>query len=104
LREGSFIVLGPYARLEDALQAALHEVFDVALLDVNLDGSPVWPVAAAIKGRNIPFLLTTGYSEGLRYPSEFKDVHVVRKPFQRQDLFAGISKVMQRASHVQPGA
>jgi CheY-like chemotaxis protein len=54
-------VLGPAATIEDALDLLSNQPPDVAILDVNLRGVMVTPVAEALQGRDIPFVLTTVY-------------------------------------------
>src|SRR3546814_9846381 len=56
-------VVGPASRLEKAMQLAAAEAIDGAILDVNLRGRPVYPVATALKARGIPFLFSTGYRD-----------------------------------------
>ena len=78
-------VVGPAARLQTALDMVHGEVFDVAILDVNLAGDPIFPVAEAIAARGVPFLFSTGYgSGGLENP--FRDRPVVQKPYTLAEL------------------
>ena len=59
--------------------------FDCAILDVNVHGQPVYPVARALDDRGIPYVLLTGYNrEDLEEP--FRDRLVLRKPFEPQQL------------------
>jgi CheY-like chemotaxis protein len=55
-------VVGKAARLEPALKLARELVFDFAVLDINLDGTRVDPVADTIVGRGLPVVFLTGYS------------------------------------------
>ena len=48
-------------RLKDGLQKAENERYDCAILDVNLDGQPSYPIAQALIKREVPFLFVTGY-------------------------------------------
>lgn len=78
-------VVGPANRLPKALRLATEEAIDVAILDVNLAGEEIYPVAEALAGRGIPFVFVTGYgSAGLR--ESFSHVATLQKPFQPQDL------------------
>ena len=62
-------VVGPVGRLGKALDVANREAIDVAILDVNVDGKEVYPVAEALAARHIPFAFVTGYGpQGLREP------------------------------------
>ena len=56
-------VVGPAASVEDALELLEHEKIDGAILDVSLGHDKVYPVAAALTARNIPFVFATGYTD-----------------------------------------
>ena len=56
-------VVGPFARVTDALSVVEGEILDAALLDVNLAGEMVFPVAAALALKGVPFLLVSGYDD-----------------------------------------
>jgi len=49
--------------IKDALEAVRNAEFDVAILDVNLGGEPISPVADALAARGTPFVFATGYGE-----------------------------------------
>jgi CheY-like chemotaxis protein len=59
---------------------------DVALLDVNLNGEPVFPVAEALQARGVPFAFATGY--GAEHDSRFKDAPLLGKPIRQERLEA----------------
>lgn len=78
-------IVGPAARLGAALDMAKSEAFDVAILDVNLAGESIYPVADALAERNRPFVFSTGYGGGgIKDP--YRDRPVVQKPFSQHDL------------------
>ncbi|GLS42143.1 response regulator [Methylobacterium brachythecii] len=78
-------IVGPAARLATALDMAQRETFAVAILDVNVAGEPIYPVAEAIVERDLPLVFSTGYGgAGIREP--FRDRPVVQKPFSQADL------------------
>jgi CheY-like chemotaxis protein len=78
-------VIGPAARLSAALDAVARETVDLAILDVNVAGEPIYPVAEALAQRSIPFVFSTGYgSAGIR--DAFRDRPVLQKPFAQHDL------------------
>lgn len=78
-------VLGPVGERARALDMAQSEDLDGAVLDVNLRGEPVTPVADALKRRGIPFVLSTGYgASGL--PAEHATAPRLTKPFERADV------------------
>ena len=64
----------------EALQVVQAADFDVAILDVNLKGESVWPVAAELRDREIPFILASG-DHVEPPPAEFKNVPMIDKPY-----------------------
>ena len=64
----------------EALKAVAAADFDLAILDVNLKGESVWPVAAELRDREIPFILASGGHVDPP-PAEFKDVPMIDKPY-----------------------
>jgi CheY-like chemotaxis protein len=79
------IVLGPFNTVAKALRAALMEGFDLALLDVNVAGEKIFPVADALAARHIPFLLMSGYGENA-IPPGHAERKVCSKPFKGNEL------------------
>jgi CheY-like chemotaxis protein len=64
----------------DALKAVHGNGFDVAILDVNLKGENVWPVATELRQRGVPFVLASGGHVDPP-PREFAGVPLIEKPF-----------------------
>ena len=68
----------------DTVQCALVKTdeggFDLAILDVNLKGENVWPVASALRERKVPFIIATGGHVDPP-PPEFNDAPVIEKPY-----------------------
>ena len=85
LGELGYTVAAEAGRVEEALQAARTADFDLAILDVNLNGEPIAPVAEALAARGTPFVFATGYGErGL--PEPYRDRPTLKKPFQIDSL------------------
>lgn len=78
-------VVGTATRFEDALEKAISLPFDVALLDVNLNGEPSYPIAQALAERGRAFVFATGYGTS-NLPASLHDAPVLQKPFMRRDL------------------
>ena len=77
-------VVGPCCTLEEALAEASGE-FDGALLDLNLGGKFVYPVAQLLLERGIPFTFVTGYgAESL--DGRFASAPILQKPITRETL------------------
>ena len=79
------VVLGPFTTLPDAMAAVQDASIDLALLDVNLRGEKVYPVAETLSARGVPFLLLSGYGTDAVPPGR-PEWQVVSKPFVVADL------------------
>ena len=74
------------------MEATKTAEFDLAILDVNLDGQPISPVVEALVARGTPFVFATGYGErGL--PEPYRDRPMLKKPFQIE----GLKQMLERA-------
>lgn len=72
-------------RLNEAVQAASDREFAFAILDVNIDGDEIFPVADILKEKGTPFIFATGYgTRGL--PDHYRDRPTLQKPFSMKDL------------------
>lgn len=78
-------VVGPAGRLSEAKALAESEALDLAIVDVNLAGDPIYPVADILARRGIRFAFSTGYGAGGIEP-EWRDRLVLQKPFSQEDL------------------
>ena len=87
-------IAGLAASVEEAAGLAEGAEFDVALLDVNLQGQTVESVAATLARRGKPFVFTTGYGERV-IPPEFKDRPMLPKPYQIEQLGEILSRVIK---------
>lgn len=83
-------VAGVAGRLEEAATLAETLALDLAVLDINLDGSPSYPIAEMLGRRGIPFVLATGYG-GTALPVRLQSAHVLTKPFTRDQLEAALA-------------
>jgi len=72
------------SNLEKGLELADRETFDIALLDVNLNGKPSYPIADLLSARNVLFLLTTGYGTGI--DEAWRGRPILQKPFTEEQL------------------
>ena len=77
------------ASLQEAMAAAAVDGFDVAVLDVNLNGEKSFPVAAALKARGTPFLFATGFGVAGIDPA-FAGAPVLQKPYTEVQLRAAL--------------
>jgi CheY-like chemotaxis protein len=76
---------GAASRFDEAATLAREATFDVAILDVNINGREVYPIAETIAGRGLPFIFATGYGErGL--PERYRGQPTLPKPFHLDGL------------------
>jgi CheY-like chemotaxis protein len=85
LHEFGCEVVGPASHITQAVELASVAQFDCALLDLNLAGEPVYPVATILSGRNVPFAFITGYRQN-QIELSFRERPILRKPFSSEDL------------------
>jgi CheY-like chemotaxis protein len=93
LEELGCTVTATASSLDEALAAAENTAFDIALLDINLNGAASLPVAARLRAAGRPFVFTTGYGAA-GSGAEFADVPLVTKPYQLSDLEAAIARAL----------
>jgi DNA-binding response OmpR family regulator len=72
-------------RLEEALTAARNEVFDLAILDLNLGGALTYPVADMLRDKGVPFIFATGYGSG-GLKEAYSDLPTLQRPFNQEAL------------------
>lgn len=95
--ELAYEVAAVVPRLEDAMRLLDSDTFDLAMLDVHLNGKTVFPFAEALEEREIPFLFATAY--GVRgLPQEFQDHLVLQKPFGPVELRRALMDLSARAA------
>jgi CheY-like chemotaxis protein len=79
-------VVGPVGRLNRAVQMAREAPIDGAILDVNLGGTDVAPVAEELEARGLPFFFATGYEGVADLPPKFHGRPALKKPFTLRDF------------------
>ena len=85
LEEMGCTVVASVPRLVKALELASRLDLDLAVLDINLAGEVVYPLAFRLAERGIPFLFSTGYSTA-DLPPELRDRPILRKPVMLASL------------------
>jgi len=93
LTEAGASVVGSAADLDEAMKL-VDIPFDVAVLDANLNGTPVTPVAEALRQRGKRFIFATGYGDAAPAPEGF-DAPVVRKPYNVSQIAAAVAEAMR---------
>lgn len=86
-------VVGPAARLLLAVQLAQCETLDAAVLDINLAGEFVWPVAEELQRRGVPFVFLSAYSRSSMIPGNFATVPLLAKPVETSRFLRHLNEI-----------
>ena len=108
LEDMECVPIGPASNVDDGQRLARDtENLDAALLDVNVAGRQVFPVAEALKERGVPFVFSTGYGEGgyndvvaALAAKNLKPVHVARFDLGVKDLTAELTAARNAGANV----
>jgi CheY-like chemotaxis protein len=85
-------------RLDEALAKAKDGAFDVAILDVNLNGQPITPVVEVLVERGVPFVFVSGYARrGI--PEMHSQAPLLQKPFQVDGLASALAAIAAKAAN-----
>ena len=99
LGDSGYEVVGPVARLDQALSLASAESLDAALLDVDLHGERSFAVASALQQRKVPVAFVSGYNASI-VPAlpELLAIPFVAKPFENGELVKVVETLATRHS------
>jgi CheY-like chemotaxis protein len=86
-------LVGPASRVSEAMAIAQQDGMDVALLDVNLAGEMVFPVAEVLEARAVPLVFSTGYS-GQGVGRRWRGRPVLQKPYHVDDLARALAEAV----------
>ena len=89
LRGLGCVVVGPVGKLDAAMRIADDEALDAAILDVNIRGGHIFPVAERLRTRGVPFALVSGYGDWA-LPEAFRNQPRLTKPFTEHELEAQV--------------
>jgi CheY-like chemotaxis protein len=98
-------VLGPAATVKEALRLLDSKVPDVALLDVNLRGEMVTPVAERLRARGIPFVLASAYDGAQLAAMGLAGTPQIGKPTNARRLLTALLQAVvpqHRGRHADP--
>jgi CheY-like chemotaxis protein len=96
LQDLGCVMAGTASTVDQGVEAASGLEIDVAILDMNLAGKPVLPVAEALAGRGKPFIFATGYGES-GVPDAWRDRPTLQKPFSMVDVETALKKAVASA-------
>lgn len=93
LDELGFPVAAAVGSIAEANAHAKEGEFGAAILDVNVDGQEIFPVADVLAERGLPFVFVTGYGEG-SLPERFRGRPALQKPFQADRLKTTLEQLL----------
>lgn len=85
LSDLGYDVTAAVGTIAEARELATSGDFNAAILDVNLDGQEIYPVAEILAKRGLPFVFVTGYGEA-SLPASYRGRPALQKPFQAELL------------------
>lgn len=86
-------VVGPVARIDEALALARRAEVEAAILDINVGGHLTYPVADILRARSIPVIFATGYGSSA-LPERFRNTPTLHKPFSRSSFASVIGAAL----------
>ena len=96
LADLGYAVAAAVGSIAEAREFASTGVFSAAILDVNLDGQEIFPVADILAERSLPFVFVTGYGER-SLPERYRDRPALQKPFQAEQLNSALAGLLATA-------
>jgi CheY-like chemotaxis protein len=95
LEEQGASVFGPATSVDEALQLLSTHSPTVAVLDVNLNGEFVFPLAVELQARGIPFVFATAYADDDKlFPEAVQGVPRLAKPVLPNALISQLRKLL----------
>ena len=87
--------LGPAATLPQGLDL-MEQAFDIdcAVLDINLAGTMVFPLALELRHRGVPLLFASAYAQDIPFPEELKNTPRLKKPFSEAQLIRAVEQAL----------
>ena len=89
-------IAGAVGTIAEASELAAKGDFNLAILDVNLDGEEIYPVADILAKRGLPFVFVSGYGQD-SLPERYRGRSCLQKPFQAEQLKTTLAKLLATA-------
>jgi CheY-like chemotaxis protein len=87
------------SKIGQAITLIDDQVFDAAMLDLNLNGMESYPIADALAARDVPYFFSTGNSL-TNVKDGYRDQDVLKKPFTFEQLSNMLSRSLLRQTNV----
>ena len=101
LERAGCVVIGPESDLDAALHAVRHKKIDGVLLDINLGGTLIFPLADQLDANKVPYLFVTGYGP-YTVPDRFRNHPLIAKPFMPHVLLQTLQDVAAKGDRFNP--
>lgn len=95
LEAAGCVIIGPATRVAAARELARTESLDAALLDIDIAGELVWPVAEELQQRNVPFFFLSAYRQLNGVPALFAAVPHLEKPLEQARLLRHLGAIWE---------
>lgn len=90
-------VVGPVATVDEAAALlASAGTIDLAILDINIQGEPIFPIADRLRSDGVPFAFATGFDQWL-IPERFENVPHMEKPQKASSIVAQMASLLNAA-------
>ncbi|MDB5364126.1 MAG: hypothetical protein JWM77_53 [Rhodospirillales bacterium] len=96
LEELGHAVVGPFGSLEAADRAVRGGGFELAVLDINLEGAFIFPLVDTLRQRGVPYVLSSGYDDMSRFPEHLRHAPRIEKPYGLDTLAAAMDRAAGR--------
>jgi DNA-binding LytR/AlgR family response regulator len=88
-------VIGPAARVAQGLNLMSRNDLSGAVLDINLGDEDCFPIAAALRERDVPFVFLTGYGDRGSIPPPYGEVLMLTKPVDEGRLVSAAREIFR---------
>jgi DNA-binding response OmpR family regulator len=95
LRAAGFSIVGPFTTFAAALAASRSEEFDLAVLDINMAGEMIFPLADELQQRGIPYIFLSGYAS-MDLPERFRSLPRFAKPHDPVMLVRQVEQLLPK--------
>ena len=95
LADLGYEVVAAVGTIAEACELAAKGAIDAAILDVNVDGKEIYPVADILAKRGLPFVFVSGYGEGSLI-ERFRGRPSLQKPFQAEQIETTLAKLLSK--------
>jgi len=99
LTDSGCVVVGPVFSVAGGIVLASEEAIDAALLDLNVKGGEVYPVARTLADRGIPFAFLTGYVAS-KVSQTYRERPVLQKPFLVANLVQILEEILDQTGKI----